>query len=204
MLRKTMIALTLLVMVSGVASAALLPTFGLKAGMNFSSINTSDLESSNRTGFAGGLFVDFASPLIHIQGEVLYTQKGFEQGTLTSAHKFDYRSDFIEIPVVLKFGLPIPAVTPSIYIGPALSFAVKNQVKESDNGEWEDVSEYAESSVWSLVMGVDVTLLDWLMVDLRYDFGLTAIQKTSIAENLTDLDEDIKDRTLSLMVGIRF
>jgi len=204
MFRKTMIALTVLVMVSGVASAALLPTFGLKAGMNFSNLNVDDFESSNRTGFAGGVFVDFASPLLHIQGEILYTQKGFEQGSLISAEKFDYRSDFIEIPVMLKFGLPIPAVTPTIYIGPALSFAVKNQVKETDDGDWVDVSDSAESSVWSMVMGVDVTLMDMLMVELRYDLGLTAIQKASLAENLTDLDEDIKDRTLSLMVGWRF
>jgi opacity protein-like surface antigen len=202
MLRKLVIVLIALSLAAGTASAQLLPSFGVKGGLNFSNINVSDFDASTRTGFVGGGFVNLAWPGLNLQGEVLYTTKGFKQGAVLATQKSDYRVHFIEIPVMLRIGLPVPAVTPAVYIGPAISFPLKAEIKP-ENGDWVDVKDDAESSVWSLVFGAEVTLMDTLIVELRYDLGMGAIHKASVGESV-DLEEDVKDRTLSLMAGIKF
>jgi opacity protein-like surface antigen len=203
-MRRTMMILGVLVLLlPGSVLAQLLPSYGVKAGLNFSNIDLDDLESSNRTGMVGGLFVNLPFPGLNLQGEVLYTTKGFTEGTLTSASEIDFRMHDLQIPVLMKVSLPIPAVTPSLYVGPALSFRVKGEMK-SDESDWVDVKDDLKSTSWSLIMGLDVKLFSTLIVDFRYDLGLSAINDTSLGDNLTELGKDIKDRTLTAMVGVAF
>ena len=48
--------------------------FGVKAGINLSDINTDQLGSSTRSGFVGGVYLDLATALLHLQAEALLTQ----------------------------------------------------------------------------------------------------------------------------------
>jgi hypothetical protein len=203
-MRRTMVILGLLVLLlPGSVLAQLLPSYGVKAGVNFSNIDLDDLESSNRTGMVGGLFVNLPLPSLNLQGEILYTTKGFTEGTLTGASQTDFRMHDLQIPVLMKFSLPIPAVTPSLYLGPALNFRLKGEIKDAE-GDWVDVKDELKSTSWSLIMGLDVRLIGTLILDFRYDLGLSAINDTSLGDNLTELDKDIKDRTLTAMLGVRF
>ena len=181
------------------ASAGLLPSYGVKAGVNFSNVDLDDLDSSSKTGFVGGGFVNLAWPVINLQGELLYTTKGFNDATDVNGDKFDVSVHAIQIPILLKFNLPIPAVTPSAYIGPALSFTTKAEQKDAD-GNTVDVKDNVESSVWSLVLGIDRTLMDMLIIDARYDMGLSSLSKDAF----TAIGEDVKGRTITVMVGIGF
>ncbi len=185
------------------ASAELLPSFGLKAGANFSNVNLDDLESSNRTGLVGGLFVVLPWPGLTLQGEVLYTTKGFKEGTMTSREEFDFRMHDIQVPVLVKVPLPIPAVSPSLYVGPALSVRVKGEVQDED-GDWVDIKDDLKSTSWSLVFGADLTIMRTVVLDFRYDLGLSALSDTPLAANVTDVGKDIKDRTFTVMAGVRF
>jgi opacity protein-like surface antigen len=203
MLRKILLVLATTALFVAPAAAQIIPSFGVKGGLNFSSVDVDDLDASTRTGYAAGLFTNLTLPGLSLQGEVLYTVKGFSEGQPRSVSdtEFDYREHFIEVPVLLKWSLPLPAVSPSLYAGPAVSFPVKS---EADYGEgWQDIDEDPETAVWSICFGADVTLMDRLMLDVRYDWGLSAIRKTDFGQ-LDDLDEDIKDRTFSVMVGYKF
>ncbi len=202
MSRKTLLVLAAVVLVAGSASAQLLPSFGVKGGLNFASVDVDDLDVSTRTGFAAGLFTQLTAPGLSLQGEVLYTVKGFSEGTLLGATEIDYREHFIEIPVLAKFSLPLPAISPSVYAGPAVSFPVKGEFKMGDD-DWQDVEEDAEGMVWSVVIGADVTLMDRLMLDVRYDWGLSSIRKSDFGD-VDNPEKEIKDRTVSLMVGYKF
>lgn len=199
MLRMLLLALATASLLAGVASAQLMPSFGVKGGVNFSNVNLDDLDSSSRTGFTGGLFANLTYPGMHLQVEALYTTKGCKEGTLTGNTKFDYSLHAIQIPVLAKFKLPIPAVAPSIYAGPAIAFTVKSEYEDS-LGNTVDIKDDTESSVWSVVFGFDLTLVDRLILDFRYDLGLSAVSKSAF----TDLGKDIKDRTLTVMAGVQF
>jgi hypothetical protein len=199
MLRKFVILLALAALMAGTASAGFLPTYGIKAGANFSSVNLDELDASSRTGFVGGAFVNLAWPVFNLQGELLYTTKGFDNAKTPDNTPYDYSLHAIQIPVLLKFKLPIPAVAPSLYAGPALAFTTKAEVTGAD-GQTQDVKDETKSTVWSLVLGVDVTLFDKLIVDVRYDMDLNSLSKDA----LTDYDEDIKGRTITVMAGVAF
>lgn len=203
MLRSLMILGAITLLAIAPATAQLLPSYGVKAGLNFSNINLDDLDASHRTGVAGGLFVNLPWPGLNLQGEILYTTKGFTEGTLISDREFDFRMHDLQIPVLVKLALPLPMVSPSLYAGPALSYRLKGEVKD-DDGDWVDVKDDLKSSSWSLILGFDVKLMSTLIVDFRYDLGLSAINETSLGDNVTELNKDIKDRTLTAMVGWQF
>jgi len=48
-----------------------------------------------------------------------------------------------------------------------------------------------------------VTLMDRLMLDLRYDWGLSSIRKSDFGD-VDNPEKEIKDRTISLMLGYKF
>lgn len=198
MLRKILILLALTALAAATASAGMLPTYGVKAGANFSNINVDDLGASSRTGFVGGGFANLAWPVFNLQFELLYSQKGFNDAGVSLDEKADVSVSTIQIPALFKFALPIPAVSPSIYAGPALSFTTGATAKFASGDE--DVKDLFESSNWSAIIGVDVKLAGKLIVDLRYDMGLSSVSKDAF----TDLGKDVKGRTFTAMVGISF
>jgi hypothetical protein len=198
MLRKTVILLAMVALAASTASAGLLPTFGIKAGANFSNIDVDDLGSSSRTGFVGGGFANLAWPVFNLQGELLYSQKGFNDAGVSADGKADVSLSTIQIPILAKFGLPIPAVSPSIYVGPAISFTTSATAKVAEGDE--DVKDLFESSTWSLILGVDVMLAGRLIIDVRYDMDLSSLSKDAF----TEIDEDVKGRTFTVMAGIKF
>lgn len=201
MLRKIVILLAMTSFVAAAASAGMLPSWGIKAGANFSNIDTDDLTSSSRTGFVGGAFANLAWPVINLQPELLYSQKGFNDAGApgdAADEKADVTVGTIQIPVLVKFALPIPAVSPSIYVGPALSFTTSATAKAASGDE--DVKDLFESSTWSVVFGIDVTLSGKFMIDVRYDMGLSNIGTNA----LTDVGSDVKGRTFTAFLGYRF
>ena len=200
MVKKILSAVALVFLCAG-ATAGPLPEFGVKGGLNFSSINLSDLDASPRTGYAAGLFVNLALPGLGLQGEALYTVKGFKQGSLLGVEEIEYREHYIQIPVLAKFSLPIPMVSPSFYLGPSVSIPMKGEYKT--DRDWVEFEDDAESLIWSMILGLDLTLMDTLVIDLRYDWGLSSIRKASFGD-VAVLDEEIKDRTITVMAGFRF
>ncbi|HOX26060.1 MAG TPA: porin family protein [Candidatus Krumholzibacteria bacterium] len=204
MLRKLLIVLVGVSLTAGIAAAQTMPAFGVKGGVNLSNVNLDDLDSSNRTGFVGGLFVNLWYPGLNVQGEILYTTKGYADGKplSTATEEYDFSVHAIEVPILAKFRLPVPAIAPSIYAGPAVSFTMKAEY-EDENGETFDVKDETENVSWSLIVGVDVTIAERLIVDLRYDIGMSALNK-AVVDDLIDIDDDLKDRTFSAMAGFVF
>jgi opacity protein-like surface antigen len=182
------------------AAAAQAPAvgFGVKAGLNLSSVNLDDLDASTRTGFIGGAFVTLPAGGLNLQGELLYSVKGFKEGVLDEDGAFDYRERFIQIPILAKIPIPMIAVTPSIYAGPAISFPLKGEISIGDS--WQEIEEDAESGVWSLIVGADMVLANGLLLDLRYDMGLSSVRDVEIG----DVTKEMKDRTISVMAGFKF
>jgi len=165
---------------------------GVKGGLSMAGIRgdgTSDW--SNRNGFAGGgfFFLPF-SDYFGLQAEVLYVTKG-------AVHEEDFNGQplkttldlvYLEIPVLARLTIPTSVrVTPTIFAGPALGLKIKGQQEAEYQGQsTSEEIEGLKSTDFGLVLGggLDVdTGYGKILVDLRYEFGLTNILEEGDIKN---------------------
>jgi len=219
MLRLTTLSLALLLLAATPAvqaqSGSIAPEFGVKGGLTFSDVNVDDLDASNQVGWGAGFYLDLATPLLHLQPEALFTKVGFKDGNFTgntTEHPLDYRLYSLEIPVLAVFSLPIPAVEPRVFAGPAYSIPLKSEFKIYD--EWYDIKDDTKAS-WNLVLGAGVQLADRVGVELRYELGLSEVSDRPLDEIINDIGNDVEDefstdkdldafktRTFAVMVSV--
>lgn len=174
--KRVMIAMLAVLAVAFSANAQF--RFGIKAGVNISSLSVSNLSdnlsSNNRTGFTGGLMTEFTVPIIGIgmDASLMYVHRtdNVEQGS-SVAGLFNLPStkgDYLEVPINLKykFGLPVVGniITPYIYTGPAFAFRCSGK---AINEAWE---HRAVDVAWNV--GIGLQLVNHLQIGAGYGFGL--------------------------------
>jgi opacity protein-like surface antigen len=103
-------------------------TIGFKVGQTFSKLDAEDdddVEQDFLKKFAGGGFIRFGLGGLGMQAELLAVTKGFK----TSDEDADFgnaeaslKLDYIEVPVLLRFGLGSGTVSPYVMAGPTFSF----------------------------------------------------------------------------------
>jgi hypothetical protein len=182
---------------------------GLKAGLNIANLSGDDAGSpDSKTGFAfGGFFMYQFSPMFAIQPEAYYTMKGATekmdfQGTTVD---LTYTLDYIEIPVLFKFLIPVQGsgVRPAIFAGPFLGINTTAKVKaEVDDQSQEEDIEDTKSTEFGLQFGGGLGFPvgnGELGVDIRYILGLSTIDDS--AENF-----DVKNGVINfnLYYGFNF
>jgi hypothetical protein len=110
---------------------------GLVAGVNFATLNGSDISdgAGTRTGFIGGLFV--AVPLGDgnwaIEPEVLYSMQGASYDNVDFTG--DYKADYIKIPVLVKWSANPGGKGVYIFAGPSVGFNVSCNDSGTDNAD---------------------------------------------------------------------
>ena len=162
---------------------------GLKAGVNISNLSGDDAGSpDSKTGFAfGGFFMYQFSPMFAIQPEAYYSMKGATdkmdfQGTTVD---LTYTLDYIEIPVLFKFLIPIQGsgVRPAIFAGPFLGINTTAKVKaEYDGQSQEEDIEDTKSTEFGLQFGGGIGFpvgKGELGVDIRYILGLSTVDDSA-------------------------
>jgi hypothetical protein len=188
------IGLVALFLMNETANSGNQETFGYKLGFNFSNVSgmgINHIEQQPANGLIFGVFKLF--PIHHslqIQPEILLTQKGFNRnydllapdGTIHFNEKV--RLTYAEMPILVR--LPFPtryAVKPAIFIGPAISLAIKGSVdgeydaSESslfDGGSYSGNISNKRILDFGIVLGGDVRypIGSVIMIaDVRYTFG---------------------------------
>ena len=209
------ILLLSLMIILGVSVAV--SQFGFKGGINIATLggddkalNPSEIDStwtnlpsvdpSSKVGFTGGISYKISLPIVSIQIEALYTQKGaIYEATLPliGSGKATVNLEYIDIPVVAKISpFTLPLVHPYIEGGISYSFISSAKIKfESPLGsETQDIKDDITKNDFSILIGigVEVSILD---VNIRYMMGQTKIKK----------DEDLKRYNSGIMItaGIR-
>lgn len=186
---KTLVMGLILAGFTAVGAWAQTFNLGLEAGANFSdfvgSNGVTDVTNANayKLGFVGGGFLclNFGNSF-GIRPEILYEQKGNAISGTSTVNEVDY----IEVPVLLKFGLGTPVFNPSILLGPAFS--------------WNTVATFAKEGTGS-VNGSDIGLVGGVEVDIdkflisgRYELGL---------DNVTQ-QTNFQNGTITVLVGYSF
>lgn len=178
-------------------------TVGLRGGVTTSHASL-DLDETfardNRTGFAGGAFFDWNSGgLLGFQVAAEYVQKGVDLDFGRTVNELTL--DYLEIPAVVKLGLPLGSLKPSAFGGVSLGFNTGCDVGGEavpENGT--DCGDEISGTEWSGVFGAD---LAWyvssfsLWVDTRYYVGLSDISDGTAFNEL-------KNRAWNLSAGVGF
>ena len=142
-------------------------TFGLKAGMNVSSVSESNTKS--KVGFYGGVLMN--APIatnFSIQPEILYSGKGAK----SDEGDFSLNLDYISIPVMFQYN-----VVPQFYLeaGPEFSFLISANAKGS--GTSVDVKEFYNGFDMGIGLGAGYYIIPSVGINARYVAGFTDIVK---------------------------
>ena len=100
--------------------------FGVKGGLNVSSVHFDKevFDADNVTGFHVGPFVEMMVPGLGlgVDAAFLYSQKGMEY--VESGVKTEIKTDYLDVPVNVKWKFGLPLVKAYVAAGPYLGFRV--------------------------------------------------------------------------------
>jgi hypothetical protein len=169
--------------------------FGFRGGVSVAtaSVSAQTLDKSNRTGFAGGVFLDYEAGMVGFQVGAEYAQKGVDLDLGDVVHEFDLA--YLEIPAVLKLGIPLGVVKPSVFGGVGLGF------KTGCDTSGVDCADELKGTDLLGIAGADLALYLGsvsLWADARYHFGFQDVADAS------DVTSDLKNRNWTLQAGIGF
>ncbi|MEJ2541325.1 MAG: porin family protein [Gemmatimonadota bacterium] len=194
---RTLLVASLAALASSAPALEAQTILGVRGGVSVSSASfdvSETLDDSNRTGFVGGVFLDWGqSTLFGFQVAAQYAQKGAEIDNV------DLDLAYLEIPAVVKVGLPLGIVKPSVFGGVALGF--NTSCDDPDQVFGADFCDDVSSTEWAGVFGADAAFYLGslsLWIDARYNVGLN-----DISSDLEFVD-DLKNRAWNISGGVGF
>ena len=142
-------------------------SFGIKGGLNISSVTNLD-GASSLTGFHIGGFAEFkVGDKFTVQPELLYSTQGAKyDGGKTNL-------DYINIPIMFKYYV---ADAFSLEAGPQIGFLISGKLKP-DSGTSVDVKSAYKSTDFDLDFGAGYDFTDNISAAIRYNLGLAQLQK---------------------------
>lgn len=84
---------------------------GLKGGLSFATLSNATPDLKTRTGFAGGVSLTFGRGTLALQPEALFVRKTAPREPTSGQESATVRTDYLEIPVLLRVNLPAGGVT---------------------------------------------------------------------------------------------
>ena len=172
--------------------------FGVRGGVNISSVHFSSdvVDADNVTGFHIGPMIEAMAPFlgIGVDAAVLYSQKGMEKDSESM------KTDYIDVPVNLKWKFGLPIVKGYVAAGPYVGFRVGGDKVWDIPGSVSDQVK-AKNFGAGLNFGAGVELISHVQVGFNYGLGLTdnySVSKGSLK------DGDGKNRGWSITAAILF
>jgi opacity protein-like surface antigen len=192
-------AITLVPAIAAAQTSTYPMTFGIKAGVNASTLAVDDslLDTSNIWGGVGGIFTGRnISDNVGIQLEALFSQRGAKDTSTSSETRL--RLTYLDVPLTARFG----STTSNnmhfhAFTGPQLGIKLSAKAKNDFIGVEEDLDDEVKSwdFGWTLGAGVEMNNVS---LDARYTLGLTNIDNSEFS------DGSSKNRTFTVLVGYRF
>jgi len=190
------------------SESGMTPKIGFKAGMNFSNLYTSNVQSENlKIGVNGGFYAKI--PLVRgvsIQPELLYSSKGAKdtynnptQGT----GEYRYNLNYLEAPLLMVFNL-----TPNFNLnaGGYLAYLANANVRDvHSDGTITGARDLDANSFnrvdYGVVAGIGFDIEN-VTLGARYTYGLQDIGQSG---NLSgDLTKNSRNSVASFFIGLAF
>lgn len=185
-MKKLSLLLALLIC-SSLAYSQVLPSFqfGLKGGLNLSKFSTENTFSSdNQAGYYAGIWTRIGAGGIHLQPELYLSGKNTTLVSSTGAeNKVKFTS--LDVPVLVGTKIGAAGIGVRLNTGPVVSFVLNEDQSFGDaagnifNGRFKD-----QAFAWQFGAGLDIKKLNF---DLRYELGLTDLNKSGYGETKLSL-----------------
>ncbi|HLP10893.1 MAG TPA: porin family protein [Flavobacteriales bacterium] len=180
-------------------------TFGVKAGSIFSTFQGNDASQNNtHQALTVGAFVNFGGTILSLQPEVLLTQKGATNVNETHQVREDFKINYVEVPLLFKFGLQLPGIYPHVYIGPYYAHALSQSYTYTDINGGTISQEYQQMKIRPNDIGaIGGAGIDFhinrlfFTIDGRYGLGMSTIDGGA-----DYVRRDIRNGNFMLMGGI--
>ncbi len=174
----------------------------LRGGVNLTTFvggDAGDVESRK------GLNLGAAIPLFHvgpvaIVPEIYYAQKGAESPAVGVFDPFEFRLDYIEVPVLARFNLGGRSIRPYLQAGPSFAWQLDCAISLQSAGSGSDdcgesindeLKDYDQGIVFGGGIDFGLAGIGALNLDARFERGLARI---------TD-NADLKNQAFTLMLG---
>lgn len=200
---KKLFTLALLALSMLATTAKAQVNFGLKGGLNVTSMSFSDelFDASNRAGFFVGPTVKFTLPIVGlgIDASALYDQRSADVTASSTKETIDQKS--INIPINLRYSVGLGS-TANIFLfaGPQWGINIGDK-----NFTWTDQSSYSlKKSNFSVNVGLGVTMMSHLQLSANYN---VACGKTADATLRSAVDQVLntdKSRNNSWQVALAY
>ena len=172
--------------------------FGLKGGLNVTSISFSEdvFDASNKTGFFVGPMVKVTVPIVGLSFDAaaLYDQKEADvkyniDGELG---KTTVRQKSINIPVNVRYGFGLSSLANAfLFAGPQWGINVGDK-----NFKWNETSSYSlKKSNFSVNVGAGVTLLSHLQISANYNIACGKSADASLSKAVDAVTNAGKDKS---------
>ena len=176
-MKKYLLSAAALLIIS-IGAHAQSSTFGIKGGINFSKINSDNLNESTVTGYQAGIFARFGSSF-YVQPEVYVASSGGKvNGNVgTAAYNGDIKFTTLNVPLLLGKSFGDENLNFRLMVGPVYSYIMDQDKNFSANfgGAYADFGNYKNITLdYQASAGVDIGPIT---ADVRYEGGLTEINK---------------------------
>jgi hypothetical protein len=188
-------------------------TIGFKLGAAFADMSSdaaTEISTERITGFSGGGHIRFGlGTRIGLQAELLSVTKGANFTGLLPTESFDYRFEYIEIPITVFVPLTTGSVAPYVFAGPAIGLEIRCRVTPRGTVTGADTErDCSDSGVGSIERrSPDISLVGGaglgfamgpgaVLIEGRYTAGLRAIN-----ENTAAGAGDLRHRVITVMAG---
>ena len=179
-MKKIVAILTLFIVVGSVPAFSQAQfALGIKGGLNFANLDIKGSTSSNyenRTGYHAGAFALIKITAFAIQPEILFSKQGTQYTVSTTNYEANF--DYINVPIMLKFYLPLGL---NLQAGPQFGFLTTCEIKQTvgSTTSVQDAKDFYKSSDVAASMGLGWDLPFGLTLDARYNLGLSDINEGS-------------------------
>ncbi len=170
-MKRTIIFAATFLLLAGGANAQK-AHFGIKGGMNASSLNYTNSDLQTKIGFNAGLLahIHTSNAQWAVQPEIYYSSEGAKG----KSNNTTYNLDYLNVPVLLQYmfdnGFRIEA-------GPQIGFLLNAKTKV--NSTSVDAKSSYKKTNFSIPLGLGYLTSGGLGFDARYNFGISDINNTS-------------------------
>lgn len=207
-MKKSVLTLTLMIMVVLSTYAQFPFTIGIKGSVNSSKITTdnyslngvtlNDFVSDSKSGYDLGVFARLGNKL-YLQPELLYNVKKGKSFSGTTIQNLDIKS--IQVPLLLGVKvIDFKAASIRAFTGPAMSFVMNNSdiTYEGVTSGLYDTKNY-KNNIWDWQLGGGIDIGP-LIFDVRYEWGLSNVSDG----NINAIGFVNKGNTLTFSLGFKF
>lgn len=172
------------------ADAQLLPSlqFGVKAGLNFSSLKSDNgnyLDASTRTGYQAGVWARVGGAGVHFQPELYVTGKSSEAKLIQENEEGKVSFTSLDLPLLLGTRIGLGPAGLRIVAGPVVSFVIDKNIANTFTESVLNVNDY-KNQAWAVTGGLGLDISNF-RVDARYEHGLSELSKNDSAPQKVNL-----------------